>query len=275
MVNHVYYVLTGRNTLLPPEDLDNPLFAARRRAYQVQRAEIEQIAKQFADSGFDLRVAFRAWALSKCYRAHGLEASVSDPHRRAELADIGLVRMLTPEQLERKLEAIFGKGWGRLDDQFRILYGGIDSQAVTERIADPSGAMGAIQRMMANHIACVNVGLDFTTDPSKRRLFPRIEPDVLPADNAESDRRISEAIVHLHQVLLGRYDAIDSPQVQETRKLFTGIVTEAREHQNIERVESWFCRGVENSRIDDPNYTVRAWRAVVTYLLLQHEFLYE
>jgi len=26
---------------------------------------------------------------------------------------------------------------------------------------------------------------------------------------------------------------------------------------------------------EDPNYTVRAWRAVVTYLLRRHEFLYE
>ncbi len=25
----------------------------------------------------------------------------------------------------------------------------------------------------------------------------------------------------------------------------------------------------------DPDYTIRAWRAVVTYLLRQHEFLYE
>ena len=27
--------------------------------------------------------------------------------------------------------------------------------------------------------------------------------------------------------------------------------------------------------VPDPNYTVRAWRAVVTYLLRRQEFLYE
>ena len=34
-----------------------------------------------------------------------------------------------------------------------MLYGGIDSQEVTERAADPSGAMGAIQRILANEVA--------------------------------------------------------------------------------------------------------------------------
>ena len=37
MVEHVYYILTGRKVLLPPKDLDDPLFAAQRRAYQEQR----------------------------------------------------------------------------------------------------------------------------------------------------------------------------------------------------------------------------------------------
>ena len=37
--------------------------------------------------------------------------------------------MLSPEQIERKVAAIFGKPWGRLkDEQYRLLYGGIDSK---------------------------------------------------------------------------------------------------------------------------------------------------
>ena len=106
--------------------------------------------------------------------------AAKDPARLAELDDIGLVRLLSPEQLERKLNAIFGKNWGRLNEQFKILYGGIDTKEVTERLPDPSGAMGAIQRMMANEVACKNVPLDFSLDPEKRRLFPGIEIDVEP-----------------------------------------------------------------------------------------------
>jgi hypothetical protein len=42
-------------------------------------------------------------------------------------------------------------------------------------------------------------------------------------------------------------------------------------------VESYYCKssGQEGPRDPDPHYTIRAWRAVVTYLLRQQEFLYE
>ncbi len=29
MVEHVYYILMGRKVLLPPEDIDDPLFSAK------------------------------------------------------------------------------------------------------------------------------------------------------------------------------------------------------------------------------------------------------
>jgi len=37
---------------------------------------------------------------------------VKEPRRIAELGDVGVVRMLTPEQLERKILAVFGQRWG-------------------------------------------------------------------------------------------------------------------------------------------------------------------
>ena len=88
------------------------------------------------------------------------------------LEDIGIVRMLSPEQLERKVTAIFGMPWGRLKGQTAMLYGGIDSKEVTERAVAPSGAMGAIQRILANDVACRNVALDFSRKKTERILFP-------------------------------------------------------------------------------------------------------
>ncbi len=85
--------------------------------------------------------------------------------------------MLSPEQVERKINAIFGQPWGKLRDQLAILYGGIDSKEVTERATDPSGAMGAIQRTLANDVACRHTLRDFALKPSERRLFPGIEPE--------------------------------------------------------------------------------------------------
>ena len=89
MVKHVWYILTGRKPLLPPEDIDDPMFAAKRRAYRVQRDEIEEIAARFAESDFNLKVVFKELAQSPFYRVDGLATAVNDPRRLAELDDAG------------------------------------------------------------------------------------------------------------------------------------------------------------------------------------------
>ena len=176
----------------------------------------------------------------------------------------------------RKVAAIFARPWGRLkDSQYALLYGGIDSKEVTERASDPSGAMGAIQRIMANDVACKNVASDFAAEPGQRRLFPNIEPEIVPGESPESDQRIRLAIVHLHQLVLGRTDAIDSPAVNRTYDLFAGIFSDAHARNGIEPLENYSCRAAGEQRAKDPQYTVRAWRGVVTYLLRQRDFLYE
>ncbi|MDB5299395.1 MAG: hypothetical protein JWO87_1058 [Phycisphaerales bacterium] len=276
MVEHAYYILTGRKALRPPKDIDDPLFAARRRAYQEQRKQIEAMAVRFASGGFNLKGVFKDWVESEFYRADGLASAAATPQRRAELDDVGLMRMLAPEQVERKVAAIFGQPWGKLkEEQMAMLYGGIDSKEVTERAADPSGAMGAIQRILANDVAMKQTAMDFSRPPAERRLFPDIEPDVIPGASPEADAKIRRAIVHLHERVLGRYDTPDSPEVERTYKLFAGIVADAAGHKDIGNEENWFGRQGLLAPVPDPKYTVRAWRAVVTYLLRRPDFLYE
>jgi hypothetical protein len=276
MVEHVYYILTGRKTLGLPKDIDDPLFAARRRAYQEQRKQVEAIASNFAQNGFNLKTVFKDWIESEFYRADGLASAQANPQRRAELDDVGLVRVLSPEQIERKTAAIFGRPWGKLEDQLAMLYGGIDSKEVTERAADPSGAMGAIQRLMSNDLACRQTALDFSRPPGQRILFPEIDPDVLPGTSSEADAKIRKTISHLHERILGRSDAPDSPEVQRTYELFAGIVADAAQHKGIDPREIYEGRhNLSEAAGEDPHYTIRAWRAVVTYLLRRYEFLYE
>jgi hypothetical protein len=276
MVEHAVYLLTGRKALLPPKDLEDPLYTARRRAYQAQRKQIETIATRFAQTGFNFKTVLKDWILSDFYRADGLASAAATPARRAELDDLGLVRMLAPEQVERKVAAIFGKPWGRLDDQMAMLYGGIDSKEVTERATDPSGAMGAIQRILANDVACKQTALDFARPASDRLLFPHVEPEDLPGASPEVDGKIRKTIVHLHERLLGRYDAADSPEVERSLYLFTSIIGDAAGRKDLDNRENYHCRrDLPKENYPDPHYTVRAWRAVVTYLLRQREFLYE
>lgn len=274
MVEHVYYILTGRRVLLPPKDVDDQLFPARRRAYLEQRREVERIAGRFSESKFNLKTAFKEWAISPFYRADGLATAAKDPKRRGELDDVGLVRMLAPEQIERKIAAVFGEKWGRLQGELAMLYGGIDSKEVTERAADPSGAMGAIQRILSNDVACKNVARDFARPPADRRLFPRIETNVLPGSSDDGDQAIRKAVSYLHERILGRYDAPDSEEVSRSFKLFAAIVKDASEQRGLDKRENYSCRQ-GGAVTDDPHYTIRAWRGVVTYLLRREEFLYE
>lgn len=274
MVEHVYTILMGRKVLSAPEDIDDPLFTAKLRAYREQRRTIESAAAKFVQSGYLLKTAFKQLIASDFYRADALATLRDQPDRRAELDDVGLVRLLTPEQLERKIAAIFGKPWGRLNGEMKILYGGIDSKTVTERNADPSGAMGAIQRIMANDVACQNVARDFVRPPSERLLFPEIEPEVVPGE-AAADDQIRRAIATLHQRILGQEVAADDAEVERTAELFAGIIADARAQGSYEPRESYFCGRPEGARIDDSHYTIRAWRGVVTYLLRQHDFLVE
>jgi hypothetical protein len=275
MVEHAYYILTGRKVLLPPKDLNDPLYSAKHRAYQEQRLRVEAIAKRFAETGFNFKSVIKDWVVSDFYRADGLATAAATPQRRGELDDIGLVRLLAPEQVERKIAAIFGQPWGKLKDQLAMLYGGIDSKEVTERAMDPSGAMGAVQRIMANDVACKQTALDFSRKPADRHLFPNIEPDIVPGASPEADAQIRQAIVFLHQRVLGRSDRADSPEVDRTFRLFAGIMKDAAEHGKIDPREKYDCRQGLGESVPDPTYAVRAWRAVVTYLLRQQEFLYE
>ena len=75
--------------------------------------------------------------------------------------------------------------------------------------------------------------------------------------------------------VLGRTDAPDSPEVARTFKLFAGIVADAHKQKGFEKAEAYGCRQGTPPPPPDPEYTIRAWRGVVTYLLRRQEFLYE
>ena len=120
--------------------------------------------------------------------------------------------------------------------------------------------------MMANEIACKHVVLDFSRKPEERLLFPGIGMD------ERGEEKVRGALVHLHQRLLGHAQA---GEIERSYALFDGIVREAEERGGFEGSDIYSCRVEREVRVEDPHYTLRAWRAVVTYLLRQHEFLYE
>jgi hypothetical protein len=207
--------------------------------------------------------------------------------------------MLTPELLSNKIEAVTGQRWTDRDgidyllqdDEYLILYGGIDSDDVTERITEPNGIMTGIQFRMANEMACRTVARDFTKAAEGRRYFPHVERSFLPTDDAgfdvaEAQSNIRKNIVHMHWLFLGERLDSDHPEIDRTYNLFVETLEEGRAKLATDeignRLECGATRddqGVElpeEQRVtEDPEYTVRAWMAVVTYLLADYRFLYE
>ncbi len=77
MAEHVYYILLGRKVLQPPEDIDDPAFEGKRRAYREQRRMIKTVAARLAASNFNLKEAFKAIVSTEFYRADGVVSAAS------------------------------------------------------------------------------------------------------------------------------------------------------------------------------------------------------
>src|SRR3712207_7577472 len=95
--------------------------------------------------------------------------------------------------------------------------------------------------------------------PPRSTLFPYTTLfRSLPGSSPEADAQIRRAIVHLHELVLGRNDAADSAEVSRTFDLFAGIVAEDRKstrlnssHANISYAV--FClKNKANHRPQDP-----------------------
>src|SRR5690606_26455347 len=188
-VHIVFQGLTGDAPLREPSDASASDYRGRLIAFEQQNLELKRIADEFAANGYDLRGVFQQIIKSPWYRAKQFEhgwseeqaASPEAEQRLAELAPLGTARLLTPEQLERKIEAVTGYPWQPsvngdnylLDlDQYRIFYGGIDSDTIIERMTVPNGIMTSVADRMANEVACWNTARDFTKPAAIRNLFP-------------------------------------------------------------------------------------------------------
>ena len=209
-----------------------------------------------------------------------------------ELSTFGTARLLTPEHLTRKIEATTGVRWRRrpdrpdyLLDQYRIFYGGIDSDLVTKRVTEPNGVMASLAQRMAYEVACSAVPYDFSKPAHERLLFPNIEKNT---PLAESSAEVRDTIVHLHDQLLGE-EVVSEAEIAATMGVLMEAHTLGSFGRGLDTVPEELaqpCRLFDdrNTAIElpqerrisrDPDYIIRAWMAAVSYLLSDYRYLYE
>lgn len=297
-VQNAWTLLTGQPPLVAPAD---PVGGrGQQKAFEAQSEHFREVGAAFVASGHDFKELLKELILGPWYRAAGIDP---DNGGNEALAFVDSGRLLSPEALDRKIESVTGYPWKSSAggshyltelSQYRIFYGGIDSEGITERIRAPNGIMASVQMRMANEMACRSVARDFSLDAADRRLFPYVELAYEPEDAngfpvPGAIDAIKENIRALHQRVLGEELFPGDPEIERTFGIFYDTWKEGRSALAEEKVGTWLhwqCASStdwwtgedlpEERRVQrDPRYTVRSWMAVMTYLLLDGRFLYE
>jgi hypothetical protein len=271
-VHFWYEGLFGRDPLKQPQDTTAPQYAAQMAAYTAQNDEFKAIAARFATNqgrgAYNVRDLLVDLMMSPVTRAE----KVNDPGgtRAAELADVGSMTMLSPAALNRKLTGLVGQGWADFNNPytgFALNYGDFDGMGRQQRAQSHTMMQTiTIDRMVAVR-SCNFAQADFAKATTDRLLFPMVAMADTPA-TAAGLANITANVRHLHK-WLWKDDAPETDaEVQRTLKLFT---------------DTWADRATAPARPvncslnqgNDPNYTGRAWAAVLAYMLGDVKFLYE
>ena len=317
--------IMGSEVAEPPEDEEDADFEGLLLAANAQGTEVTRLANGFR-RGFRGRTAYNLKdllveiVLSKWFRADGVEDA--NPVRNVALRDAGARRLLTPEELARKTAALTGFQWERytntgnpiygqrsnaLTEHYRLLYGGIDSDGITERARDITSVMAGVAKRHAAIVSCPVVMRDFYLVPeAKRRLFTGIDKYVTDAHS------IRHKLVELHDRLLGVQVTPNSPDVESAYRLFIDVMERGRNAQEFTfrgsdcyfnwRDDLFFFEGILDDAVveredeygwrwydfdwervnafmngidwSDPYYAAQAWAVVQAYLLTDYRYLY-
>jgi hypothetical protein len=250
VVQHIYTAFTGREPLIAPTDFTDPLHQYHFRSFLAQNITFDNVAKKFKAANYDFKTVVKEMVKSPYFRAKN--AVVLSKELQAQLAEVGTAHLLTPEELHKKVVAVFGIPWAFQGDGggmsaklvpppaepqnqalYQLFYGGVDNDQVTSRIREPNGVMAAVAERMAIEVSCVAMPQDFARDPADRKLFKvltidgveqdpiNLEPETpsgLPIPAAEA--AIKETIVQLHEHILGEHLDVNDEEVARTYGLF-------------------------------------------------------
>jgi hypothetical protein len=305
-----YKGVLGLEVLRYPNDAADPAFKEKFEAWNAQDQFLHEVAVAFEASGYNYKEIVRAIVKSPFFRANA-----TDKMNQALAAQVGAGRLLSPEILDRKIEAVAGIPWSvggwapygdrirDLRDRYSIFYGGIDSVAVTSRLLDANPLIVNVSERMANEVACRTVAWDFTRPADERALLPGVEIDTLPESG---EAAIRDNIVYLFERALGEKHDPGDPEIEAAYGIFRETQKELADggdpyHLAYECLGLWERTAAQTypcndagtpeyvaacydydaplppERVidQDPQYTIGAWMSVVSYVFSDVRFLYE
>ncbi len=287
-------------TPFPTNTMDQQ-FAGRLGAFDIDNLLIEEFAAAFANGSagtathgaFNLKDLLVDMLASPLFRAQFSEQALQLDEQIA-LTHVGLNRLLTPEQLNRKLTALLGTHWShvwddsrnQLTSDFYGFYGGIDSDGVTDRNPQLNTLMATVIERYSSEMVCRLVINDFELPATQRLLFSNVSLTDTPATTAGEDA-IKAAIHHLITRFWGS-DEATAIEINAAFDLFvslrderlqsdatTVLSTNAASETHDEFDE--FCQldwQTEDALRDDSNQVARPWMGVLMYLISDYNVLY-
>ena len=167
---------------------------AQSLAAAAQAVAVTRLAQWFrtgfaGGSAYNAKDLLTELAMTPWFRAQSYAGD--DQMRAAALRDAGVSRLLTPEELNRKTEAVADYVWGRyfrqtggpgkgyprsnLEERYERLYGGIDSAGIISRANEMTPVMAAVAQSHAAEVSCPVVRREFFFwEDGERRLFDGI-----------------------------------------------------------------------------------------------------
>ena len=291
--------LFGREPLPLPTNASAADFNEKLAAHELDKILIADFATAFengsagtAENGtHNLKDLLVDMIMSPLFRAQTISSELSSAENTA-LYQLGSGRLLTPEQLNRKLIALTGKIWhgtwssdqNQLTENFYGFYGGIDSDGVTDRSPEMNALMATVIERYSNEMVCTIVVDEFESADQDRLLFSGLTVNDLPDVTGET--KIKTAITHLISRLWSPADAT-SVEVDAAYNLFVALrneridngatiylATNADGEANDEHDEfcilDWDTPGITN----DSNHVLRPWMGLLSYLLSDYRMLY-
>lgn len=279
-----YPAIMGRDAYTLPENSEDPDYESKLAAYSTEQQMMQDVAASFVagsagNGAHNLKDLLVDLTLSDHFRANSVGAIASN--QSVELDRVGTGKLLTPEQLNRKLETTTGFSWeygsfGALDEVYFLTYGGIDSFGITDRATDLTTLMSTVVTTMANEVSCPITAQDFGLSQKQRKLFPYVELNSLPTN---SESAIRSNIQHLHSTLLGEELAINDPEIDATYGLFAALwnarIAANKGSSVVSESEICITDNVTNPVLTDPNQTLRSWAAIVNYMIRDYKFIHE
>ena len=280
-------------------------------AYIAERTLLNDMQSRFVSDGFRLKTLIEEIMMSPYWRADGLSVDANPiAHLNTgssylltpEQLDRKIASLFGFEwrrSLDNYYKDINSSYTSKLKKTFHQIYGGIDSDSVTTRLKSPNGLMGSMQLRMANELACYAVPRDFWLPEAQRKLFLFVDHEMSPYDevgalNDSVMTKVRQNIQFLHMFLLGEELPLGSEELVITEQLFMNSLNRGRQiilanggewsditlpsdcdvTKDFNGVQLYEKDVRDDRLIQDRQYVIRAWMAVVAYLLADFKFLY-